>query len=285
MKIILSLLITLCFSTAFSQLQSVDVYFDKLSSEIRPEGKLILEDLLKLINADSTKIQSISVYSDTLGTVELNARLAKERYNNTLKVLGIRNIDPSVEVNIYGEEFPFVASEYDIERFRRVTITHFVKEEIIEEIVEEVVEEVIEEVVEEVEVVEEAPSKLLTQLEEFALDPTKDEVLLQLSILFVGDKDIIVKSSLPELDELYQFLKGNDKISAHIRGHVCCKPNSKLSKERAQRVYEYLIQNSISKERLSFKGYSNNAPFIFPELTDADRQSNRRVDVIFKKIK
>ena len=284
MKFALFLFLALFGSTAFSQLQTVNIYFDKLSSEIRPEGKVALEELAVLIKSDSTQIQSVSAYSDTLGTVQLNARLAKERYNNTLKVLGINASDTSFESNIYGEEFPFVAAEYDIEKFRRVTITHFVKEEVIEEIIEEViVEEVIEEVVEEV--VEEIPSKLLTQLDEFALDPKKKEVLLQLSILFVGDKDVFLKGSTAELEELNEFLKNNPNINAHIRGHVCCIPNSKLSKERAQRVYDYLIQNSIAASRLSYKGYSNKEPFTSPELSDADRQSNRRVDVIFTKVK
>ncbi len=282
MKTALFLILTLCVTTAYSQLQTVNIYFDKLSSIIRPEGKIALEEIAALIKADSTTIQSISAYSDTLGTVQLNAKLAKERYYNTLNVLGINATDTSFESNIYGEEFPFVAEEYEIEKFRRVTIIHFVKEEIIEEIVEEViVEEVIEEVVEEVEEV--VPSKLLTQLDEFALDPTKKEVLLQLSILFVGDKDVFLKGSPAELEELNEFLKNNPNINAHIRGHVCCIPNSKLSKERAARVYDYLIQNSIAESRLSYKGYSNKEPFISPELSDADRQSNRRVDVIFTK--
>lgn len=280
MKTVLFFLLTLCATNAYSQLQTVDIYFDKLSSVIRPEGKTALEEIAVLIKSDSTTIQSISAYSDTLGTIQLNARLANERYNNTLKLLGINASDTSFESNIYGEEFPFVAEEYDIEKFRRVTIVHFVKEEIIEEIVEEViVEEVIEEVVEEV------PSKLLTQLDEFALDPNKKEVLLQLSILFVGDKDVFLKGSTAALEELNEFLKANPKINAHIRGHVCCIPNNKRSKERAQRVYDYLIQNSIAESRLSYKGYSNKEPFTTPELSDADRQSNRRVDVIFTKVK
>lgn len=285
MKTILLLLLTTFGTTVLGQLQTVNIYFDKLSSNIKTEEVSKLEAFKKLLIADSTSIKSISVYSDTLGTIELNKRLANERYSNVLKALDIKPRDVNFEVNIYGEEFPFVASEYVIELFRRVTIEHYVKEPIIEEVVEEVIEEVIEEVVEEVieEVVEETPSKLLTQLEEFALDPNKKEVLLQLSILFVGDKDIIMKSSEGELSELYNFLNENKTITAHIRGHVCCKPNAKLSKERAARVYDYLVQNSINKNRLTYKGYSNNAPFITPELTDADRQSNRRVDVIFKK--
>lgn len=286
MKIFLLLLLTIIGTNVFSQLQTVNIYFDKLSSSVRSEEMGKLESLKSLLKSDSTTIQNISVYSDTLGTVELNKRLADERYVNVLKVLEIKPKDVKFETNIYGEEFPFVESEYNIELFRRVTIVHFVKEEVIEEIVEEIIEEVIiEEVIEEVveEVVEETPTKLITQLEEFIIDPDKKEVLLQLSILFVGDLDVLMKESEGELEDLYNFLTKNEKITAHIRGHVCCKPNTKLSKQRAERVYEYLVQKSINKNRLSYKGYSNTAPFVQPELTPADRQANRRVDVIFKK--
>jgi outer membrane protein OmpA-like peptidoglycan-associated protein len=274
MKTVLFLLLIHCVSTANSQLQTVNIYFDKMSSEIRPEGMLELEKLAILIQADSTVIQSISAYSDTLGTLELNARLAKERFNNSLKVLGIQNNDNYFEANIYGEEFPFVASEYNIELFRRVTIVHFVKEEVIAEVsVEEVVKEVDNDI----------PSTLLMQLEQFSLNTTKEEMLLQLSILFVGDTDVFLNSSTPELEELQQFLKKNKNIDIHIRGHVCCIPNNKLSKERAKRVYEYLVQNSIKANRLSYKGYSNKSPLISPELSETDRQGNRRVDIILKK--
>ena len=283
MKIALFLLLALCGSTAFSQIQTVNIYFDKLSSVIRPEGITELENISKLLKADSTTIQSISVYTDTLGTVELNARLAQERYLNSLNVLGIKTNDVTFETNIYGEEFPFVESEYQIELFRRVTIVHFVKEEeLIEEIIEEVIEEIVEEVIIEEEV-KEPPSKLITQLEEFIKDSNTDEILLELSILFVGDKDIIMKESETELNQLYNFLKKNSRLTAQIRGHVCCKANTKLSKARAERVYDYLVQNSISAHRLSYKGFSNKMPKVTPELSDADRQANRRVDVVFKK--
>ena len=42
-----------------------------------------------------------------------------------------------------------------------------------------------------------------------------------------------------------------------------------------------MVDLGISKKRLSYKGMSNNEPLVFPELSDADRQRNRRVDVQF----
>ncbi len=280
MKTIALLVITFSAFFATAQLQTTDIYFEKLSSEIKEDQLDKLNRLSALIKADSTTIQEISVYSDTLGTTELNFRLANERYANITKFLGIDPNATSFVVNIYGEEFPFVEADYSKELFRRVTIVHFVKEPpVIEEVIEE---EIVEEIIEE-EIIEEEPSALLTELEQFIQDTAAEEILVQLSILFVGDKDILMETSVQELDELYKFLSVNKHVTAHIRGHVCCKPNKKLSKARAYRVYDYLVDHSISKKRLSYKGYSNRAPYTKPEISEEDRQSNRRVDVIFKK--
>ena len=280
MKSIVLLFLTCLAFFASGQLQKTDIYFEKLSSDLKEDQMGKLNRLAELLKADSTTIQEISVYSDTLGTTELNFRLAKERYANVTNFLGINALEVTFTVNIYGEEFPFVPEEYSKELFRRATIVHFVKETPVEEIIEE--EVIVEEVIEE-EVIEEEPSKLLTELEQFAQDAAAKEVLVQLSILFVGDKDILMETSVPELQELHRFLNDNPNITAHIRGHVCCKPNKKLSKARAYRVYKYLIDHSISKKRISYKGYSNKRPYTKPEISEEDRQSNRRVDVIFKK--
>ena len=280
MKLFVLLFLTCSAFFASSQLLTTDIYFEKLSSELKEDQMDKLNRLSALLKADSTTIQEISVYSDTLGTVELNFRLAKERYANVTNFLGINTNETDFAVNLYGEEFPFVEAEYSKELFRRATIVHFVKEEPIQEIVEE---EVIEEEIIEVEIIEEEPSKLLTELEQFIQNAAAKEVLVQLSILFVGDKDILMETSVPELQELHKFLTDNPHVTAHIRGHVCCKPNKKLSKARAHRVYKYLLDHSISKHRISYKGYSNRAPYTKPEISEEDRQSNRRVDVVFRK--
>ena len=42
-----------------------------------------------------------------------------------------------------------------------------------------------------------------------------------------------------------------------------------------------MVRSGIDKSRLSFKGYSNTAPAVFPEKKEEDEQRNRRVDFIF----
>jgi flagellar motor protein MotB len=48
---------------------------------------------------------------------------------------------------------------------------------------------------------------------------------------------------------------------------------------RAKFVYDYLIENGIEKERLSYKGYAHTRPKILVENTPEEEQINRRVEI------
>ncbi|MFN5844233.1 MAG: OmpA family protein [Flavobacteriia bacterium] len=84
---------------------------------------------------------------------------------------------------------------------------------------------------------------------------------------------------------LFAFLRDHEDISVFIRGHVCCSHDPALSTARAYVVYSMLIDRGISPKRLKYEGFSNTIPAISPETNDNDRQANRRVDVIFSKMK
>lgn len=88
------------------------------------------------------------------------------------------------------------------------------------------------------------------------------------------------------LEHLVETLEKDTTIHIHIRGHVCCGPGVKISRKRAKNVYRFLKRNGIEPDRITFKGYSNEVPLIFPEKTEEDEARNRRVDfILFKKIK
>jgi outer membrane protein OmpA-like peptidoglycan-associated protein len=53
----------------------------------------------------------------------------------------------------------------------------------------------------------------------------------------------------------------------------------KLSLNRARTVYNFLVKNGIDPERLTYKGYGRSHPKISPEMTEADEQANRRVEI------
>lgn len=84
------------------------------------------------------------------------------------------------------------------------------------------------------------------------------------------------------LQAFVEYLRKNPSLSVHIRGHVCCRAGKRISRRRARNVYRYLKRSGISKDRLSYKGYSNTVPLIDPERTDEDERRNRRVDFLLK---
>lgn len=108
----------------------------------------------------------------------------------------------------------------------------------------------------------------------------KKEALV-LNVLFEGGTSKMIKETLFNLDVLYDTLQRNPSLQAHIRGHVCCGKNMRISRKRAKAVYKHLITMGLSEKRLSYKGYSNSLPLVYPEKSDKDRRLNRRVDVVF----
>ncbi len=77
----------------------------------------------------------------------------------------------------------------------------------------------------------------------------------------------------------------NPTWKLHIRGHVCCGPDQKLSDKRAKNMYKFLLKKKIPASQLSYKGYSDEKPSVFPEKSIEDAQANRRVDFIITKPK
>lgn len=85
------------------------------------------------------------------------------------------------------------------------------------------------------------------------------------------------------LDYLIELMEKNPTWKLHIRGHVCCGPDQKTSEKRAKNVYKYLVKRKINPSRLSYKGYNDTKPIIFPEKTEEDAHTNRRVDFMITK--
>jgi len=85
------------------------------------------------------------------------------------------------------------------------------------------------------------------------------------------------------LEYLIELMEKNPTWKLHIRGHVCCGPDQKTSDKRAKNVYKFLLKKKIDASRLSYKGYSDTKPIVFPEKTDEDAHTNRRVDFMITK--
>jgi outer membrane protein OmpA-like peptidoglycan-associated protein len=89
------------------------------------------------------------------------------------------------------------------------------------------------------------------------------------------------------LDQLIEFLTENASINIEIQGHTDNigndAENLKLSENRAQSVYNYLIANNISGKRLTYKGFGKTMPVATNDTEDGRAKNRRTVFVITRK--
>jgi outer membrane protein OmpA-like peptidoglycan-associated protein len=99
---------------------------------------------------------------------------------------------------------------------------------------------------------------------------------------FEADSTNIDPSSLPVLDEIYEFLDENPSIVVEVGGHTNSLPPPEfcdsLSTARARAVAEYLVQKGIDPERVTYVGYGKRKP-IFSNKTEDGRRRNQRVEI------
>lgn len=131
----------------------------------------------------------------------------------------------------------------------------------------------------------------------FALDnnnrlkPLKKDIQLQpielnahvvlKNIFFELDSYELKEKSKIELAKLIDFLNKNSTVSIEISGHTdnqgSREHNTKLSKNRAKAVYNYLTAQDIVASRLSYKGFGFDQP-IDTNDTPEGRANNRRTE-------
>ncbi len=113
------------------------------------------------------------------------------------------------------------------------------------------------------------------------------EIVVMRNIFFDFDSDQLKPESVIELKKLIELLNDNAGMHIEIRGHTdnvgTAHYNKGLSERRAMSVYNYLIQQGIKKERLSYKGYGDSMPIATNE-TDEGRALNRRTEFRVTKI-
>jgi hypothetical protein len=103
------------------------------------------------------------------------------------------------------------------------------------------------------------------------------------NVFFDFDKAILLQSSFVELLKLVDLLKSNQDKKIKLIGHTDNKGTDEynfiLSEQRAKAVADYLIENGISKERVSYEGKGNTEAIETNETIDG-RTKNRRVEFI-----
>lgn len=103
------------------------------------------------------------------------------------------------------------------------------------------------------------------------------------NVFFDSGKADLKKESLGELERIVSLLVKNEKINLQVNGHTDSAgddaSNKALSLKRAQAVVTFLINNGISKERLSAVGYGEERPLVSNDDEMEGREINRRTEI------
>ena len=98
----------------------------------------------------------------------------------------------------------------------------------------------------------------------------------------------LLRSSEKYLDNVVGMMKAFPRMRITINGHTdnigTEEANQKLSEQRAQSVFDYLVKHGIEPSRMSCHGYGLNYP-IDTNATEAGRARNRRVEIEVTRIK
>lgn len=104
-------------------------------------------------------------------------------------------------------------------------------------------------------------------------------------VFFEFAKADLIPSSKTDLDRVLQLLQKDKTINLEVHGHTdeigTEESNLVLSKNRANAVRNYLVENGISGERITIQYFGETKPVATNE-TDEGRQLNRRVEFLIK---
>jgi len=104
-------------------------------------------------------------------------------------------------------------------------------------------------------------------------------------VYFAAGLATILEESYPKLKRLRDFLILNPNTYIEVHGHVNEDSDKnlvsmKLSKKRAQRVVDYLIEGGIEEKRLKAIGFGNTKPIYKNPESEEEKEANRRVEVL-----
>jgi outer membrane protein OmpA-like peptidoglycan-associated protein len=267
------------------------VYFESNKFELNTKENTKLSTWIS--ENKSNKILAIEGFTDEDGTNGFNDTLAQKRVNCIFNAVKNKiKIREDFKTRSFGESFE--QSKKKAEN-RRVVIYYileidFPREDEILGIKKEIVQEQPRpEIVYPEKLVFENPNGTKS---EFKLDrafmkkvgeaKSGDKLIIE-NLNFVINTFAVVNESRGKLYELLLVLQKNPSLKIEIQGHLCCMPvdRADLSTQRAKALYNFLLNQNISKDRLSYKGFGSSQPiYALPEKDEQERAANRRVEIL-----
>ena len=120
------------------------------------------------------------------------------------------------------------------------------------------------------------------------LNPIKEGMLAELDdVYFAAGLASVLEESYPKLKRLRDFLILNPTVSIEVHGHVNEDNDKdmvsmKLSKKRAQKVVDYLVEGGVDSRRLTAIGFGNTKPIYKTPQTEEEKEANRRVEILIR---
>lgn len=272
MRTLLLFLIVIGSSVCFSQnKKELHVLFDFDSYEMRESERKKLEVL-----PEAAELELLA-YTDTVGNNSYNLELSKKRLEAVkleLKKSGFL----VVKTAFLGEENPIFNSYQETsERLSRRVVIFFS--------LPEKDTTVIEQSVFPKEPLSETQEELQREIDSIEVG---EKIILK-NMQFYGGRHYLLPNSHQSLFDLLAIMKANSELKIEIQGYVCCGNlgedgydfdlgTHNLSETRAQSIYNYLIQEGIEKDRLTYKGYGAGHNLV-KEIDDYTKSVNRRVEI------
>ena len=257
LKITVMIRFLLCFfllsTVAFSQTKFT-VYFDTDSHQLTQKELNRLDVFLK--NKDLKFIKIIG-FCDYRATNGYNDTLALNRANYVYHIIEKVTNQNQIEIESKGENF---TQNSDLKLNRKVEIFY-----------------------EELETEKTLPKDDKKNLSQQVSTAKVGDKLILKNLHFYNRSGIFVPESRPVLEELLKIMLANPNLKIEIQGHICCQIGTDVedtAKVRVLAVYNYLINNGINKNRLSYKSFGSSKPIhIIPENNEDERNENRRVEI------
>jgi outer membrane protein OmpA-like peptidoglycan-associated protein len=239
--------------------EKVEVFFDFDQYEINADTNQKITDWISI--SKNVEVQKIYGFCDWKGTSPYNDTLSLKRVYSVYNFLKNRNVKIKSDYEIKGFGKDFEQSKVQSEN-RKVTIVY----EIIKEVIPKTKEAI-----------------LLDELNEALKTSKVGDVVKLKDIYFYNNSPKLVPKSKPILYELLCVMEDNPKLKIEIQGHICCQTKVgqyDISTARARAVSVFLIQNGISRKRITFKGFGNTRPVHpIPEQSEQEEEDNRRVEI------
>lgn len=265
------LLFLLSFSLFAQEEMVQSVYFDTNKSEVEVRQSKLLVDFIK--KTDSTRIESIQIfgYCDDVGKDEYNRKLSTERAENVKSEINANGIRNKIIVTIEGKGRILIEDDI-VDNLPEVRSKNRRVDVVINMIP-----------------IPEEDLKIPGVYPTFNKDNIVGDRIVLSDMLFERGSSVLTVKCKNELDKMAKLLNKYKNLHIEIQGHVCCTPPNhkeaidkstkkrKLSHNRAENVYKYLIIKKVSKDRLTYKGYGNTVSLgKGPEL-------DRRVELVITK--